>query len=328
MKQRITLLLLAAVLLLLTACSSLKMPKPEDARVVLTLSGEEIYYDYFRYVYLNTKADLDGGKDSYWEDAEAEEELKEKTLEVLLRNRAIQLLAEEYDVALSKKDKQEILASFEEMKEQSINGEAFLDGMKRSFMTDYSFIYVQCFTALWREIYEHITAEDGDIVLADDETLLADIPKNFRRIRYIMIERNATDEEGQAEERAEAEQALRLAQEGGDFIELIEEYGDDTTMAGLLTEGYYYTLTSIVAEVETAVESLSEGEISGVIELPNAYYIVQRLSIDNAYVEKNLEDFRVQYKARIFNEMVAALQEGLTVEYSELWEAASTKTVS
>ena len=59
MKKIASFLLVIATLLCLTSCA--QAPKPEDKRVVLTLSGEKIYYDYFRYVFLNSKADMDGG---------------------------------------------------------------------------------------------------------------------------------------------------------------------------------------------------------------------------------------------------------------------------
>ena len=48
---------------------------------------------------------------------------------------------------------------------------SFEEGMEKSFFTPYSFVYVQCFTELWRAIYDHITAEENNIIRADDKTL-------------------------------------------------------------------------------------------------------------------------------------------------------------
>ena len=57
--KKITAGLLAAVCILaLVSCSAVK---PTDSRVVLTLDGEKLYYDCFRYVVLNSRADLDLG---------------------------------------------------------------------------------------------------------------------------------------------------------------------------------------------------------------------------------------------------------------------------
>ena len=82
MKKFVSLLLVIVTLLTLVSCS--QTPKPEDKRVVLTLSGEKIYYDYFRYVFLNTKADMDGGDEDYWtENPEKLEEMFDCTREEL-----------------------------------------------------------------------------------------------------------------------------------------------------------------------------------------------------------------------------------------------------
>jgi len=327
--KRILFLLLAAVLLLCTvSCAQKKMPKPEDDRVVLTVAGEEIYYDYFRYVYLNSKADLTLSRgEAFWDDPTADATLKKETLAVILRNRAIALLAEEYDISLSKSEKEDVIEYYEDMKDQVIDGVSFEEGLEKSFFTPYSYVYVQCFTELWLAIYDHITAEENDIIRADDKTLLADIPVNFRCIRYVMIERDATDAAGKAAEKAKAEEILAKIRDGVSFDDMILKHGEDTTMASQIEHGYYYTVTSITEEIEDVVETLEEREISEVVELPYAYFIIQRLPLNQDYIEDNLEGFRTQYKARLFNEMVAAIEKTITVEYSELWESLTVKTV-
>ena len=93
--KKITAGLLAAVCILaLVSCSAVK---PTDSRVVLTLDGEKLYYDCFRYVVLNSRADLDLGDENYWKDnPDAAETLRENVTEVLRRNRAIEELCKEY----------------------------------------------------------------------------------------------------------------------------------------------------------------------------------------------------------------------------------------
>lgn len=87
MKKFFVLFLVFLLILSLTSCGV----KPEDSRVVLTLDGEKIYYDYYKYIFLNTRDDLAYGQDdNYWENNYTGQlELTDSVMETLLRNKAI-----------------------------------------------------------------------------------------------------------------------------------------------------------------------------------------------------------------------------------------------
>lgn len=86
-----------------------------------------------------------------------------------------------------------------------------------------------------------------------------------------------------------------------------------------LENGYYFTLGSIAEEIEDVVLELEENEISEVIDMGYAYYVIQRLPIDNEYVDDHFEDFRTSYCARIFNEMLDKKASEITVKYKTLY---------
>ena len=110
MKKIISLLLIIITLsTLFASCGDkvAKLPKPENGMTVFTLGGEKIKYDYVRYVYLNTKADMEYGEgENYWENnPEAFEKLKAETLDTIARNRAIELLGKQYKIKLTDKER-------------------------------------------------------------------------------------------------------------------------------------------------------------------------------------------------------------------------------
>lgn len=325
MKRALICLLLALCLFALSACDGTKTATPEDDRVVLTLSDEKIYYDYFRYAYLHLRDDLSMGDSTYWEsNEEAETLLKEETLSFLLRNRAIQLLAEDYDIALSKAEKEEIDEYIKSAAEQYGSEEAYLAELEATYLTAYTLTYLERFNQIWTQVYLHVTDETSGVLRCDDATVEADIPVNFRRIQYIYLQKDHEHPETSA---ALAEEVLGYAVGGQDFKKLIRDYGEDNTMLTKIEDGYYYTLLSIDKIVEAAVEQLDEGGISGVIEVSHGYYIVQRLPLDDAYIENNFEEFRAGYKARMFELMIEEKMKTIEVEYSDLWQTVSTATV-
>ncbi len=318
MKRILSIILVLITLLsVLAACSDgTKLPKAEDGRTVLTVGGEKLCYDYIRYVYLNTKADMVSYADSAFQ---AEKELKDAVLETVVHNRAIAMLASELGISLTKEEKKSVNESLDALKEDKKSWEL---AKKNGFMTDYSYAYVQRFMVLWGKVFDYVTDIESGVVKADDATVLADVPVNFSRIRYIYIEYGENEKQ---EKKALSETVLGKINDGEDFDALIKEYGDDSTMLGKLEEGYYYTAGSIQEEVEDAVNKLGSGEVSPIIETASGFYIIQKLNIDMEYVEKNLDEFVYLYMARRFNEMVADIEKDMKIEYSDIWNKGDIK---
>jgi hypothetical protein len=318
MKKIISLFLSAVVLsTLLISCGdkAVKMPKPENSMTVFTLGGKKINYDYVRYVYLNTKADMEyGEEEGYWENnAAAFDELKQSTLSMIVHNRAIEMLAEKYKLTLTEAEKKAVAKLLNETKKDK---EGWKEAKEDYYFTEYSFSYLQRFSILWGKTYDHVTSPTSGIIKSDDETVLADIPINFRNIRYVYIE---YDETNKAQKQALAEEILAKANGGEDFVKLIKDYGEDTTMANFINIGYYYTVGSINSAVEMEAEKLAVNGVSPIIDVKDGFFIVQRIDIDMEYAKKNVSVFLEYYLGRRFNEMVADIESEMTTELSDFW---------
>ncbi|MBQ7778949.1 MAG: peptidylprolyl isomerase [Clostridia bacterium] len=319
MKKTISLLLIIITLsTLFASCgdAAVKLPEPENGKTVFTLGGEEIKYDYVRYVYLNTKADMEYGEgENYWENnPEAFEELKASTLDTIARNRAIELLGKRYKIELTASEKQAVNDTLEELKADKSGWE---EAKKENYLTDYSFAYIQRFSVLWGKTYDYVISPESGVIKSDDVTVLEDIPENFRNIRYVYIKYSESNKEAK---KALADEVLEKANAGEDFAQLIKEHGEDTTMANYIDIGYYYTIGMIDEKVENAVEELEYGEISPIIDVKTGFFIVKRETIDLEYANKNIATFADYYVARRFNEMVAEIQKDMKMEFSDFWK--------
>ncbi|MCQ2426181.1 MAG: peptidylprolyl isomerase [Lachnospiraceae bacterium] len=310
MKKTVSILLLLLLTFAFASCSG-----PEDDRTVLTIDGYQVCYDEYRYFFMNNAAALaeDGITDFSVE--ENLELLRSETLEMLKKNCAIRNLSKKYKFTLDKNDKAEIAAQYDEIRAGFATKEEFLEGLKQSYLTDYEFRQVQEINRQWQKLYDCMTNEANFIIQADNDTLLADIPENFYHGLQILIVNDAG--ENKEENRKTANEVLSKLESGEDFYTLLGKYGEDPGCANGI--GYYFTSGELLRYFEDTVKSLKEGEHSGVVEGEDGYAIVLREPITDEYVTSHIEDFRVRYLARRFNEMLQEEMDSLTYKTTKLY---------
>lgn len=312
----------AMIIVFLSSCSG-PGPAPSDGRTVLTIGGTKINYDLYRYVFLNTRDDMDGGDHTVWQgDYAAQAELNDAVLEVLTRNTAIEKLAAKYGIKLSADEKREAAdAVAAKAAVTGSDGKTGRDLLEDAHMTEYAAYYVSCFTSLWGKIYNHVTNEENGILRFSDEELISAVPEKFTCISYVYIPRDK-------------ENALQLALEasekisgGADFGDIVTEYGSDPDMSARLEHGYYYVEGEIIDGVADEAAALGPGETSGVIDLGQGYFIIRRLPVDMDYVRSDLSTFRTKYLAHLFNVMVDETAAGLDVKYGKPYASLTVETV-
>ena len=311
MKKILLSLISISLVLTLFACSV----KPENGKTVLKVGGKNINYDYYRYVFLNTRDDLDGGDRSVWaSDIALQLELTDSVLATIRHNRAIELLADEYGVSLSSDEKKEIRQWVSDQK--AALGDNWDESLKNAYLTEYMITYLKEFETLWDKIFNYITNEMNGIIRISDNELIDIIPERFTRILFVMIPKDSENALDTARE------VRQKALDGEDFRELAAEYNDPDAVSYNVEDGYYFVEGEILPDVESEIKELEIGEISGIIDTDTGYFIIKRLEIDSNYVDKNLEEFRTNYYARYFNDLVEKIESDIetvpTDYYSEL----------
>lgn len=125
--------------------------------------------------------------------------------------------------------------------------------------------------------------------------------------RVIEVQQVVFLKEGQTEtQREKAEQVAALAERGEVFVNLQEVYSDDAP--GSLRVSRY----DVEPAWEKAVFSLASGEVSGVIETPEAFYVVRCINnMLEPETQANKEVIRERQRAEAFFEAYEAFAAGL-----------------
>lgn len=304
-KRILCIALLTVTVLSMSACGS------KDT--LFTVDKYKIGYDEFRYYYLNTKYDFDGGDSSYWDThADEKEQVKEQALSTLLHNYAIKVTAKKYDVKLSKDEKKAISEKISGYEEQYGGEEAFDKALAERYQNRDILRDTLEISSLWNKLYNYVTSEANGVIVADDATLLDDIKVNFARASQILIKNDDGDDT--AENLALAQQLLDRLAGGEDFDTLRSEYSEDEHSKDN-PNGYYFTRGQLIQPFEDAVFAMKEGELSGIVESSNGYHIILRQHMEDEYIDENIEELRICYLSRIFSEMLDECKNGLEVSY-------------
>ncbi|MBR4880549.1 MAG: peptidylprolyl isomerase [Clostridia bacterium] len=289
--------LILALVLLLCGCSK--------GKTVLTVGGEDISYDIYRYFYLNYKAE----NEDY-----TEEEIYDKAIDAISMDVALNLLADSQKVSLDKTDKKSVNEYVEASIANYGGKDAYLEALEENHLTDELFRYFYSQQLLENKLREHMYSEMNNIIKSDDETVEADIKENFMAAKQVLIRNDEGDDK--AKNKALAEDILKKALDGEDFDTLVKEYSEDTT--ALTGYTYYFTYGQLVEGFENAVACTSIGSVCEyVAESEAGYHVVMRMPLDEEYIDSHFEELRDAYKARSFNDMRKTLTESFEVEKSK-----------
>lgn len=312
---------------LFVGCSGRKKGDPpvwtSDETNVMTLGGYNVKSDFYRYLFLNTKAFFDNGDESYWESEENKvSKITDYVLNSLKETYGMFALADEYDIKLSKEDN-EYITSFIEDSKQGMTDDEYKASLEKSYMTEEVYRFILEVQQLEYLVYEHIISEASGIVKVDDETLEKAVGEEFVRATHILF--TFKNEEERKSQLEKANQILEKIKNGEDFETLKEEHSDDTDLKGN-KDGYYFTHGEFKNEFEYTAFKLKEGEISDIISTDVGYHIVKRLPIEESYVNKNFEELRTQYKTALYYKTVEEKHKQFTFEYQDGFKSIQLDT--
>lgn len=151
MIKKITVLFMAAVMLFtFAACSTTATSPALYNEVVLTINGEDVTYEYYRYYYLSALS-------SYSEEDRGQ--IISDVLDKLLYDRAVDLLLTDNSIALTDDEKAELesmLAMYE-----TTYGSTFYTQLKEQNMTVNVFNKTMTDMVKYNKLYEHYAAEEN-----------------------------------------------------------------------------------------------------------------------------------------------------------------------
>lgn len=324
-------------------------PTEEELRVVGTVAGYDVCYDEYRYVVLSCK-DMMAAKygESIWEDeavaATYEDELFEMAGKMITANYAIFSLCAEngYSDVLTDKDAvtavnmqiEELLSMYAyyngievEVTEKGDGTlkykyeaggikkvyEYFNTDLANSYLTERVMRLTLGAEYAFEELIRILTVEKNQVIYLDKDVEEYMMSDDFICTRHVFVQ-NDPGESIDAN-RQTAELLLSMYNEGTKMDQLIgSKYNDDVTTSYY---GAYFTRGEMDEAYEDAAFNLEVGEVSGIIETAEGFYIIERCEKNTEYMLSNFDTFADQITYAIINEMVRARQAELSITLNE-----------
>lgn len=321
----------------------------EDLRVVGKVGNYEVCYDEYRFVTLACKDMLEGkyGKD-IWSTPESVEKyskmLEDMVAERITANYAVFGLCDAYGFTNAMKDKDAIKyvnakieneiylmavrAGYQVKVDQKSNGDLkytyksgelnkakdlFYKALADSHLTERVLRITLGAEYAFSRLSEILTKEKNEIVHKAESIEAFMKTDDFICTKHVFIEDDGT--KSREELRKTAEMVYGMYLDGASMNSLIGgKYNMDISMP---YHGYYFTHGEMDEAYEKAAFGLSVGEVSGVVETDDGFYIIQRCEKNEAYMLQNLETFASQIIYAFVNERVRSYQANISLEKNE-----------
>ena len=311
----------------------------EEARVVGRCGGYEIRYEELRYVTHIHRASLDKEMGKYQdldEDGKAryEEELESRVAKDLRNNYAVLTLCEKYGVDTdSKEAKNYVNDSISSLVDELGGKKQYKAWLAKNKLTDaflrlmYKVAYLE--TALCDKLtiekneIKYSTANLDDFV---DEFVMVD--ESYVKVIHAFypndFDYTADKKAGNtAKETAEGVlQGILAAENDEDRLELMKSaIGGAPFVAGYSTTGtdYYITFAQMHIDYENVAFSLSEYEVSSVLELDEGCYIIMRVPKVREEVAPRAYELIDQYRYAVVKRMIDEQKELIRFEGDRLF---------
>ncbi len=323
-KKALTLILIAGMMTSLTSCGDdtkiLKSSK-EEQTVVMTVDGNDVPLELYRYVALQYRNSYGGNKNpDIWlgeSGAALLAELNADVEESIIRLYTTISLCDKYGINEDDAYIQDAVdISMDEIYETyDYDYEAYVSAIAEYHMNDSVYRFLIRNDILAEELLAKMmmngevpsTAEELREIIDSDEVI---------RVKQILINDTTLTEE---ENHSLAMEAYTRAMAGEDFDMLVNKYGDDWQMFNN-TDGYYISRGSYTQAFEDAAFSLDIGEISGLIETSAGYSIILRLEKEAEYIDKHFDTLADEYLKGLYNIALEKHEATLTVEKTDKLE--------
>lgn len=324
MKKRIFALtaLVLSLILALCSCGARAIPSTDEESRVVGMCGEhEIRYEELRYLTMNYKAELkamhgEGIFDSKELGEQYEDQLKALVAEALAENYALVELCESEDIRLSDKTSRKQVKEYVKESVDLCGGmDAYRVYLAENYMTDWVFRLNTAILGCQQRYYE-VLAEKND-KQAYDAVMAGE---GIIRCRSIFV-KNDPGESISANRKAAQAVCDEIAQSGKTVEDFIgKKVNQDTSNCD-----YYFMKGYFLEEYEEAAFALDIGEVSGVVEVPDGFYVIQRVEPEEGYFSSHVEDLMVQYHISTMENLTQSIADTLSVAWNESIELWSMK---
>ena len=326
----------------------------EELRVVGSIGGSDVHYDELYYLIMTCKDMLKSkyGADIFKSESSAAaygEELREMVLERITANYAIFSLCEAYgmknvlengdlvDYVNDSVDEMVYIFAVQngievEIKE-SISGditykyerggydkayEIFKEALAYTNVTERVMRLTLAAEFAFAELTDLLTGQTGEIIYEESDLEEFMFSDEFICTRHIFIQNDKGDDVDA--NRALAEEAYAKYQSGMSIDTLMgSKYNEDVTLSA--KPALYFTRGEYDKAYEEAAFALKVGEVSGIVETEDGFYIIERCEKSGSYMLGNFEAFAEQITYALVNNKLVEHEATLSLEMNDLGKA-------
>ena len=196
-----------------------------------------------------------------------EDHVKDVVLSKTAQIKIMNLMAKEYGITLSGEEKSRVREAagkyYDMLKEELKDREKITEGVAEKVYLEY---------ALANKVYETIT-ESADMEISDDEARTVTVQMiYFRNWKITNNEKTALNDSETEAVLKKAKKVLEQIEDGADFETLATNYSDNNQILKKYARG------SVDGKFEELLFSMDQGDVSGIVELQDGYYIVKCIS--------------------------------------------------
>lgn len=281
---------------------------------VIKINGNSVSFAEYRYYYLNTKAEIEGGNEKLWKEyPENAARLKSDVEDTLIEMYCIRELAKENGV----EPDYELVEKEISNAKKELPTDEFENGLREFYLTEELFEYILQGQSYYKTLFDYYFGSNGKLLMTEEE-ISQYLGQNFIHVKHILIYPNTTMTETEYE--AYLQTVLEKAQSADDFDALIKEYSDDSVMPAY---GYYFAEGEMPAEFEDACDLLGIGETSGLVKTANGYHIIKKLPVSSSDSDE-LKD--VVYN-HLYDKLISEKIKSVKVEYASAYDDISPYSV-
>ncbi len=303
-----------------SGCKSAKLTPSKLALTEVGKVGEEtVYYEELYYL-----------ASAYKTEGMSSEQLWELINQNIITNHAIITLCRELGVEYDEKQLEDDIQAYVDNIVTTDCGSvsAYRDALKQNFMTDHYMRFVARTDLLYEKVPEALALK-GEVI-SDKQEFTEYVNENFIRTWHFMIANNKGDNKVKnAQDIQAAYEALTSGKTtiykltSGKYDLPNGSQNEDIMMPA---DGYAFTRGNMDTVYESAAFSLKVDEYSNVImtksslangEYVDCYYIIQRLSLDDEYIDDNYNELYDDYISAMAVQKLDKVKESLTFELND-----------
>ena len=292
----------------------------------LSINGEEVPYSLYRYYFAAVRFRYDSDDESYWEDRDYTDKIRDEVMRYIRRNYALSECAEQYGVELTESEKRQVEQKVMSDRLQYADDSEYYRSLDGNYLTEDTYRFLEELASLEDKLLSYLISDESGPKINDDPALIKRYIDNYViRCDHILILNDDGDDKNENETlMKELHEKLK---NGADFEELKEKYSEDNQTNGN-DIGYYIAEGDISQILSDAAFALEVGQISDVIYAPYGYHIVKRLEKDGQYIEDNLSTtFLSFYQSHMLSEMLKKLIDKQEIVYDDSYYTYTPQTL-